>query len=144
MGRYDDELADVTRSIWGMFFSEPLAPAPEESFDAASCVIGSVGIEGAWNGSLNLQCAQSLAASLTAEMLQAGEPSEAEICDAFGELANMTGGNVKALLPGPTTMSVPTVRFNAEDSPGESGSVGAVTLEYRGQPLRVLLVEADA
>jgi chemotaxis protein CheX len=37
------------------------------------------------------------------------EVSEDDVNDAFGEIANMTGGNVKNLLMGPSRLALPTV-----------------------------------
>ncbi len=37
------------------------------------------------------------------------EAGEEEIQDAIGELANMTGGNIKSLLPEPCYLSLPAV-----------------------------------
>jgi chemotaxis protein CheX len=42
-----------------------------------------------------------------------GDPADDEVCDAFGELTNMVAGNIKALLPAPSSISLPTVAFGS-------------------------------
>ena len=41
--------------------------------------------------------------------MQPGEPAEADIADALGEIANVIGGNLKSTLPGPSLLSLPVV-----------------------------------
>jgi chemotaxis protein CheX len=41
---------------------------------------------------------------------------DADVCDAFGELANMIGGNLKAVLPHPVHLSMPSVVQGADYS----------------------------
>ncbi|NIQ01639.1 MAG: chemotaxis protein CheX, partial [Nitrospinaceae bacterium] len=54
-------------------------------------------------------CPIPLARQAAAIMFQLQEDTAGpeEIQDAFGELANITGGNIKALLPEPSYLSLP-------------------------------------
>jgi chemotaxis protein CheX len=71
--------------------------------------------------------------------LAADEISPSEISDALGEIANMMGGNVKALLPGPATLSLPSVTEGSDYSITVPGAALAceLHLECEGEPLSV-------
>jgi len=58
-----------------------------------------------------------------------------DVDDALGELANVVGGNVKAALPGPSTLGLPQVG----EAPGVRNPEDVCRLEvlWRGQPLVV-------
>jgi chemotaxis protein CheX len=73
--------------------------------------IGTVHISGDWEGSVVVECPAGFGYVVAASMF-GNEPSdvtEDEVVDVMGELANMTGGNVKALLVGDVKLSLPTV-----------------------------------
>jgi chemotaxis protein CheX len=78
---------------------------------------GSVQITGKWNGSLLLSLPSSLVNTLTETLfsLEPGKASTEDRKDAVGELINMIGGNIKALLPQPCTLSVPLLGVEGQD-----------------------------
>jgi chemotaxis protein CheX len=78
---------------------------------------GSVQITGEWNGSLLLSLPSSLVNTLTETLfsLEPGKASTEDRKDAVGELINMIGGNIKALLPQPCTLSVPLLGVEGQD-----------------------------
>ena len=72
------------------------------------------------------------------------DASASDLTDAIGELANVLGGNVKGLLPGPSLLSLPTV--SAEEAPPRSVSSEAQELWFlcSGEPLVVLVLQHAA
>ncbi|MCW2634777.1 MAG: uncharacterized protein JWQ99_1144 [Blastococcus sp.] len=71
-----------------------------------------VDVVGPWTGTVVLTTGRETAAGLTRALLGDHAPAELEdedIADAFGEIANVVGGNVKAALPGPSALSLPDV-----------------------------------
>jgi chemotaxis protein CheX len=62
---------------------------------------GTMHITGAWEGTVAMSRAASFAAECGAVMHGRGatELTASEVLDAWGELVNMVGGNLKALLP---------------------------------------------
>jgi chemotaxis protein CheX len=73
--------------------------------------IGTVHITGSWSGSVVVECPEAFGRIVAATMFES-EPdavAEDELVDVVGELANMLGGNVKALLEGESMLSLPTV-----------------------------------
>ena len=69
--------------------------------------------------------------------------SPEDLVDAFGEVANVVGGNVKSLLPAHAVLSLPTVSTAA--TPADIGVVlSAVTLEWRGYAVVIALSNVTA
>jgi CheY-specific phosphatase CheX len=80
--------------------------------------LASVSITGGWSGVVFLLCPCELASELGQAMFKcdAATISKADIQDAMGEIINMVGGNVKANLPGPSSLSLPNVVQGSEFS----------------------------
>lgn len=70
------------------------------------------------------------------------DPSETvgqdDLVDAFGELANVVGGNVKSLLSAPAVLSLPSVAESAPELP-EQQFLQDIALDWRGHVLVVSL-----
>jgi chemotaxis protein CheX len=70
--------------------------------------------------------------------------STEDVEDALGELANITGGHLKSLLPGGGTMTIPVTAVieDVADRPGSPGSEGLcqVAFDCEGQPFLVAVV----
>jgi chemotaxis protein CheX len=109
-----DQIVQIAGNVWSSFLGMTLreVEATECSADnAGRSVSATVHISGGWNGSVILSCSTPLASAAAAAMFQiaAADLDEDEIADAFGELVNMIGGNLKCLLPEPSQLSLPTV-----------------------------------
>ena len=133
-----EQIVEIAQEVWESFLSMSLLPHPlgaDAPVLQGQSMTGCVHVSGAWTGSVFLSC-ELAAAAAAAEAMFAADPgslSPDEVSDAIGELTNMVGGNIKSLLPAPSSLSVPTVAV------GESCSVrvpGAVLLD------RVVLVSA--
>lgn len=133
----DEHLSDITESVWTGFLDIPLARSRSEP-EACECA-ASVRIEGAWNGSLVVCCSRQLAQRVASTMFQCDEDElrEALWSDALGEIANIIGGNVKAMLPAPSQLGLP--RFHSDWRPSGQGQV--VTFRSEGEPLHILLLD---
>jgi len=114
MLQLEQTIADVVASVWenvlgvhvesdGYF--QPKTTAATQTF------AGVVQICGAWNGAVVVQCSDQLARRAAVVMLGVSEADLvlADVQDTLGELANMTGGNIKALMPEPSTLGMPVV-----------------------------------
>jgi CheY-specific phosphatase CheX len=91
-----------------------------------------------------VRCPLTLAYVLTTAMFQGDEEATlVEVRDALGELTNMVAGNVKALLPGPSTLSLPTVAFGSQYEISVLGSqvIGTVSFVSGCHPLVVSVVQ---
>ncbi len=115
---------------------EVLIPLPGELPD--DVVSSWVDVVGPWTGSVVLTTGRETAADLTRALLREAAPDEIEdedVADAFGEIANVVGGNIKASLPGHSALSLPDVG----DAPAvrNPDDVCRIDVLWRGQPLSI-------
>ncbi|MFO0569037.1 MAG: chemotaxis protein CheX [Polyangiaceae bacterium] len=142
------EVVEVTQMVWTSVLGEEVAldPVTDDFFDAP-LFTGCVTVSGAWEGAVTVGCSAELAKQVTAAMFELAPDaaSIAEVADAMGEIANMIGGNIKALLPGPSLLSLPAVtqRESGIVVPG-SELLLLQSFQYAGQPLRVLVHQRTA
>jgi chemotaxis protein CheX len=144
---------DLVAAIWSAMLSLDLAlsatpaiPAQGEP-DGAESVVGTISITGGWDGWVELSGSTTLATVASAAMLmtEPGDLEPGDIWDGWAELTNMVGGSVKALLPEPSALSLPTVTTHgsvlrpggpsgllaAFDSAGERFTVRVVPASHR-------------
>lgn len=131
---------DVLETFVGFIIDEP------QPSGTALPVTAFVQVTGTWTGSVLVSCSEELAASAAAAMFD--RPREdlehEDITDALGEVANMVGGSIKALMPEPSGLSLPTVIYG-----GGEASVPGTELLHRldrtcgGEPLRVTVLTAE-
>ncbi|MEO8697171.1 MAG: chemotaxis protein CheX [Acidimicrobiales bacterium] len=140
----DSEIEDIVKSIWSTLVDVPIQRGSCEGQREDSTVTGIVNIEGAWHGAVVVRCSLALASLVTAAMFQGDdEPTTDEIRDALGELTNMVAGNVKALLPAPSAISLPTVAFGKQYEISVVGTRTVVTVPFMSetQALEVSVVQ---
>ena len=109
----ETEITEYTESIWNSTL-ELNVVVSDEDFKAEGkddTLAACVQITGSWEGTVAVICPMNLAKKVSAIMFGIEEDSagKEEIQDAIGELANMTGGNIKSLLPEPCYLSLPAV-----------------------------------
>jgi CheY-specific phosphatase CheX len=109
-------LTAVAPEIWDMMLSLALGPddvAPADVFPGDQRTITAlVTVNGGWNGAIAVQTSLDAGARFAAAMFMADDPttmSPEEVRDAAAELTNMTGGNIKNLIPASTQLGIPCV-----------------------------------
>jgi chemotaxis protein CheX len=115
---------------------EVLVPLPGEL--PADALSSWVDVVGPWTGSVVLSAGADTAAELTRALLGDYAPELLEhedVADAFGEIANVVGGNVKAALPGTSALSLPEVG----NPPAVRNPADVVRIDvlWRGQPVSI-------
>jgi len=103
-----------------------------------------VNLNGAWKGQVMMYVSPDLAREIAAVMMrQAPEDmGRDEAFDAVGELANMIAGNLRPLIPGSRSLSLPKV---SEQGVGHAPIVGEpVELSYRLDGRRVCIAVTGA
>jgi chemotaxis protein CheX len=144
MKPFHEEIEEIVKMIWSTLVDMPILPGGEVVRNDDSTVTGIVNIDGAWHGAVFVRCPLALAARVTSSMFQGDDrPSLDDVCDALGELTNMVAGNVKALLPQPSVLSLPTVAFGSDYEIGVLGThvVASVPFMSESQPLVVSVVQ---
>ena len=141
-----DDLATITADIWSAFLlaegAAPLAPTAAGLPGDEDLVHATVAISGAWTGQVALALTEAAAARAARRLLAVPEDEEVDgpdVDDAVGELANMVGGNVKGLVPAPSTLGLPEIDRRPADGlvPAEARQQCVVDLDWDGVPVRV-------
>lgn len=137
----------IWESVFGMLLEETEGP-PSEALAVPQdreVMTGCVHITGFWEGAVMVQCPVALARRMASRMFAADEAelSTDDVRDALGEVANMTGGSLKNLVPGQCFLSLPTVAEGDDHAMTVQRSrlVTHVSLRCEEHPVRVFLVE---
>ncbi|MGQ7295884.1 chemotaxis protein CheX [Quadrisphaera sp. KR29] len=134
----EETVRAVVDEIFASFVGEDEVLLPLEGELPEQTVSAWVGIEGPWRGRVVLTCAPATAEELTRALLrgQVGEQLEPEdVEDGFGELANVVGGGLKALLPDVSSLTLPRVGAQAPAGAEEH----RVASLWRGEPFDVVI-----
>ena len=121
-------------------YDEFLVPLPGGLPDDA--ISSWVEIVGPWTGAVVLTTGRSTAEELSRCLVAEHAPpvlEDEDIEDALGELANVVGGNVKAVLPGPSVLGLPETGHGTGPAPraGDPADTVRVDLLWRGQSLTI-------
>ena len=116
----ESDLAEMVEQVWVSYLDpegvSPLVPSFDDN--QPSEVHSSVSITGSWTGHV-VYASSTAAARRAAAAFLAVEPDEVsqdDLSDVLGELANIVGGNVKAMLPAGATLSLPQVVLAPESA----------------------------
>ncbi len=138
------DVSQVADQIWSGMLQISLQAIPGDGQVQAG--IGAcVQITGAWEGAVRVDCSIALARLATAHFLGVGtqDVSMDQVRDAMGELANMSAGGLKPLLPPPCQLSLPTVAdgsdYNFTIPHGEVVLTSAFA--YEGEPMKITIVQ---
>jgi hypothetical protein len=131
-------------------FPEPSLPDGSSAPDAQA-IFSQVSLTGIWNGTVTLRVPVAVASSLTSALfaIPAGEISAAERADVVAELCNVVAGNLKGLIRGGVTLSLPTaLEGDAELMTRQTAlSTGAVAVDaiysFLGQLIAVQIIEYE-
>ena len=139
-----NDVTQMANEIWGGMLQmelEPVSDYPETHEGIGACIQ----ITGAWEGAVRVDCSKTLAQLATSRFL-AVSPNEVDIeqiRDAIGELANMSAGSVKPLLPPPCQLSLPTVAdgsdYNFTVPHGEV--LLTSSFKYQNEPMRITILQ---
>jgi chemotaxis protein CheX len=135
-----EDVLQVADEITGAFLA---APSTTDSSPAGSPaeVVSFVHVHGAFDGTVVCSTSRRFAAFCAEQMLAvaAAAVDDESIVDAIGEIANMVGGSVKALLPEPSGLSLPVVTLGGGQTVTLPGSTRLTSVDLRcaGEPFQV-------
>ena len=134
----EETVQSIAQEAWSALIGDDefLVPLPGGLPDDA--ISSWVEIVGPWNGTVVLTCGRSTAEELSRCLLAEHAPpvlDAEDVQDALGELANVVGGNVKAVLPGPSVLGLPGV--GSAPRADRQGDTCRVDLLWRGQALTI-------
>ncbi len=138
----EQEILEITEATWqsvlGLDIQASHASAPETM---EGCLTGQVSISGAWNGVVFLQGSELLARSAASVIFDKdmNEVTFDDQQDATYELSNIIAGNIKALLPEPCQLSLPTVKPSSPEAVSMPGHerVSELLFDCQGEPIYV-------
>lgn len=110
-----EQLDSITADIWATYVaaeSVVMAFGAQDADPARTDISAQVDIHGEITGTVVVACDSGSAADLARRMFglePPEEPTMIEVADALGELANVVGGNVKALASHPGELTLPLV-----------------------------------
>jgi chemotaxis protein CheX len=141
----DAALRDAVESVWNDTLGLIVDVAPP-TFGPRPIgnLMGWVQIVGEFEGGVTLQTTEAFMRQAASVMfgVEPAAVTREELLDALGELVNMVGGVLKAQLPAPSSLSLPTVTDGESSSPGfpHAGVVRRVELTCIGDPVNVALI----
>jgi chemotaxis protein CheX len=143
-----ETVVEVMVDVWASFLGDEsiIEAFDEPSTDGLERIVASVFVEGPWSGAILVGVSEETGREIAAALLAVpvADVSRADINDALGEVANVVGGNLKTLLPPPSTLSLPIVAAGgqAQVVPAGATPVLRVTLSWAGAPVEVSVWES--
>ncbi len=142
----EQRILDITRDLWTTQLGLNLGLAgaagtrAEQDRTLASCVK----ISGTWQGTILLECSESVARHAAAMLFAADAEaaSDEDVLDALGELADMFARKLRPLLPEESQLSRSEIIAADESLPGMRG-VSELRLSCEGRPVRIALFEGE-
>ena len=111
--RVKAEIREVLKRIWENTLELTLVEESRGNPSGGSAArLTAIEIKGAWSGCLTMRFSEELAQEITRRMFDLSRdthPSEQQLLDCLKEIANVTGGNLKTILPEPCELSLPRV-----------------------------------
>lgn len=139
-------VTELAQAVWASFVDDEveLVEASDEAEhpEPADALVGRIAIEGPAAALVQVVLPRAAARAAAARMLalDPADVDDADIADATGEITNMVGGNLKAVLVGEHRLGLPAVTRGASGRDDPAATVLA--------PLRwgehLLLVRVDA
>lgn len=112
----ESDIRQLVDLIWASVLGMVVRPADPAPADARGCLTGCVQITGAWQGAVTLTLPEGLVRRAAGILFDVPpeEVNTEQLHDALGELTNIVGGNIKALLPGLCFLALPAVVEGAD------------------------------
>ncbi len=142
-----DDITKITEAVWTSTLNESIIRKrlPDNAL-SRPFLTTCIHITGAWEGTMILECSLEYGRAVAASIFgtRPADVTHDEAHDAVGELINMIGGNVKALLPTPSQLSLPSVAEGMNYRMSIPGTVALHELDYdsNGHWIRVRLLQS--
>jgi chemotaxis protein CheX len=139
-----EDVVQVVDDIVGAFLGAR-ATTDHGGVGAPLNVVACVHVTGSFYGSVICSVTERFAALCAERMLDVdiSEVDDTSVVDAIGEIVNMIGGSLKALLPEPSVLSLPVVTLHDGQKlmvPG-TATVASVDLRCADEPLQIVVLQ---
>jgi chemotaxis protein CheX len=140
------DILTITNSVvTTMMGLDSFSKAPHPLKGRLDHITGWVQIRGGWDGAVVVHTSLGLVTHAACQIfgVRPEDAAHADLLDALAEITNMIGGNIKSLVPGPSTLSLPSVTMGNAFDVRFFGRrlVSSVLTTCHAQPLRVLMCE---
>jgi chemotaxis protein CheX len=107
---YQAETQQIVVDVFSSMLRLDVMAVPDPGPSSVPIMTATVHLAGSWKGAVRIECTPEQTFEYTHRLLGI-VPTDVneDVCDAFGELANMIGGNLKPVLPHPVHLSMPSV-----------------------------------
>ncbi len=148
-----EDLIQIVESVWATMLGAPIQPASlddDSAGDGAAALTASIYLKGACPGMLSASCSVEFAQHVASSMFGAPlcDTADELARDAMGEIVNIVGGNVKALLASSCELSLPQLREGDLAAGGDTASntelLDLVSFEYEGERMTMRLWRVTA
>lgn len=140
-----EEIHEAAERLWQAMFEDSLEYLEQECESKDSRFLsGSIQISGAWEGAVVLRASFTMVRIIAQIMLGLDDASDEDICDAMGELTNLTSGAIQTLLPEPSELTPPSVVEGRDYKlifPGLD-LIKQVNCRFHDEPLTILVFES--
>jgi chemotaxis protein CheX len=143
-------LQEIAEQIWTSFLdpdgTSPLMPGEPSGPEPVGPLAAAITVSGAWRGHVVVECSAAAARNVAAALLgvELTGVTVADVTDALGELANVIGGNVKALLPPVCALSLPYVVPAAGSHWPAVTEICRLDGRWLGEPMVITVLERNA
>ncbi len=142
-----DDVHEIVRNVWDCVLGLPIEPVSEGEWRDDKQLLGAISISGEWTGVVVLQASHGAALKAARRMLADDDHavSEEDVCDVLAELTNIVGGNIKSLVPGPSSLALPCVSAGDRVDLRLANSLLVCESHFlsEGNPVRVKIWEKD-
>jgi chemotaxis protein CheX len=105
-------LQELSAQVWLTTLNlDVIASVRSAAVVSHELLCAAVNIDGGWDGQIQVMCSRAVAAAAASQLFgtDVDQLVEADLYDAIGEVANVTGGAIKPLLPGECQLHPPVV-----------------------------------
>jgi chemotaxis protein CheX len=141
-----EDLDNIAEQVWSAFLQdghEAVVDSSERD-DFPSDLAASIAIVGAFEGHVIVACSREGSLNVASALfeMEPAEVSPDEVGDALGELVNVLGGNVKSMLPAPSTMSLPHVASTTDGHWPGTVELCRTVVEWRDTKFTLILLSS--
>ncbi len=144
----EDDIFTIAQNILSTMLeieANPVGPTP--IVKRLDQVTGCIQISGEWQGAVVIQSSVEFARTVASRLFDESLANllEDDLRDAFAELTNMIGGNIKGQVPCPSFLSIPSVTTGQDFDVHLSNAtiIRDLVLDCNGEKLRIMMFEED-
>ncbi len=142
------EVIDVVQNVWQSFLNDHIEFTDLVGEQDQSYLTGFIQITGGWNGAVVCTATGNLVRRIAQTLfgLPADQLTPDLLQDALAEVTNMVGGNLKAILPGPSYLCLPAVIEGQDYSVSVRATYPILSVRFlhQAEPFVVRILSAQA